>query len=45
MIPEEIAKIMKNQVLSALSILTEKKYFLGEIDHISLVKKKLIYQY
>ena len=39
-IPENIANIYEKSGVGALSILTEKKYFLGNIDHLSLVKKK-----
>ncbi len=38
-IPEEIAVLYERSGIGALSILTESKYFLGNIDHISLVKK------
>ena len=39
-IPEDLALIYEKSGIGALSILTEKKFFLGDIDHISLVKKK-----
>ncbi len=39
-IPENIAINYEKSGVSALSILTESKYFLGNIDHVSLVKKK-----
>ncbi len=39
-IPEEIAVTYERSGIGAISILTEKKYFLGNIDHVSLVKKK-----
>ena len=39
-IPEDIAIIYEKSGIGALSILTESKFFLGNIDHISLVKKK-----
>ena len=39
-IPENIAVIYEKSGVGALSILTESKYFLGNIDHLSLVKKK-----
>ena len=39
-IPENIAIEYEKSGIGALSILTESKYFLGNIDHISLVKKK-----
>tara|TARA_B100000575_G_scaffold287661_1_gene286358 strand:- start:388 stop:1191 length:804 start_codon:yes stop_codon:yes gene_type:complete len=39
-IPEEIAILYERSGVGALSILTESKYFLGNIDHLSLVKKK-----
>ncbi len=38
--PENIAIIYERSGIGALSILTESKYFLGSIDHLSLVKKK-----
>ena len=37
--PIEIAKIYERAGAGAISILTEKNYFNGEIDHLSLVKK------
>ena len=37
--PIEIAKIYEKAGAGAISILTEKNYFNGEIDHLSLVKK------
>ena len=39
-IPEDIAIIYERSGIGALSILTESKYFLGNIDHLPLVKKK-----
>ena len=39
-IPEDIATVYEKSGIGALSILTESKYFLGNIDHLSLVKKK-----
>ncbi len=39
-IPEDIAIVYQKSGIGALSILTESKYFLGNIDHLSLVKKK-----
>ena len=39
-IPEDIATLYERSGVGALSILTESKYFLGNIDHLSLVKKK-----
>ena len=39
-IPEDIAILYERSGIGALSILTESKYFLGNIDHLSLVKKK-----
>ena len=39
-IPEDIAIVYERAGIGALSILTESKYFLGNIDHLSLVKKK-----
>ena len=39
-IPEDIAIIYEKSGIGAISILTETKYFLGNIDHLSLVKKK-----
>ena len=38
--PEDIAILYERSGVRALSILTESKYFLGNIDHLSLVKKK-----
>ncbi len=38
--PEDIALEYERSGIGALSILTETKYFLGNTDHISLVKKK-----
>ena len=40
-IPEDIAILYERSGVGALSILTESKYFLGNIDHLSLVKKKI----
>lgn len=37
--PDEIAKIYQKSNVSAISILTEKEFFKGEIDFIPLVKK------
>ena len=37
--PEQIAKTYENSGIGAISVLTEKKYFEGDIDHISLIKK------
>ncbi|MFH1287091.1 MAG: indole-3-glycerol phosphate synthase TrpC [bacterium] len=37
--PDEIAKIYEKNNVSAISILTEKEFFKGEIDFIPLVKK------
>ncbi len=39
-IPEDIAIIYERSGIGALSILTESNFFLGNIDHLSLVKKK-----
>ena len=39
-IPEDIAIVYERSGIGALSILTESKYFLGNIDHLSLVKNK-----
>tara|TARA_Y100000768_G_C23918903_1_gene653821 strand:+ start:241 stop:1041 length:801 start_codon:yes stop_codon:yes gene_type:complete len=39
-IPEDIAIIYERSGIGALSILTESKYFLGNIDHLPIVKKK-----
>ena len=39
-IPEDIGVIYEKSGIGALSILTESKYFLGNIEDISLVKKK-----
>ena len=38
--PEEIALIYEKAGVGAISILTEKNYFEGQIDHLSLIKKK-----
>jgi len=38
--PLEIAKIYEKAGADAISILTEGKYFKGEIDHLSLLKQK-----
>ena len=38
--PEDIAILYERSGVGALSILTESKYFLGNIDHLSLVKKR-----
>ena len=38
-IPEDIAIIYERSGIGAISILTETNYFLGNIDHLSLVKK------
>ena len=38
--PEDIAILYERSGVGALSILTESKYFLGNIDHLSLVKNK-----
>ena len=37
--PVKIAKIYEKAGASAISILTESKYFMGEIDHLSLCKQ------
>ena len=37
--PLEIAKIYEKSGIQAISILTESKYFKGEIDHLSLIKQ------
>ena len=37
--PEEIAKTYESAGIGAVSILTEKNYFNGEIDHLSLIKQ------
>ncbi len=39
-IPERIAITYERSGIGALSILTESKYFFGDIDHISIVKNK-----
>ena len=39
-IPEDIAVVYERSGIGALSVLTESKYFLGNIDHLSFVKKK-----
>ena len=39
-IPEDLAIIYERGGIGAISILTETKYFLGNIEHVSLVKKK-----
>jgi len=38
--PEELALIYEKAGVGAISILTEKNYFEGQIDHLSLIKKK-----
>ena len=38
--PEELALIYENAGVGAISILTEKNYFEGNIDHLSLIKKR-----
>ena len=37
--PIEIAKIYERAGIKALSVLTEKNYFKGEIDHLSYIKQ------
>lgn len=37
--PEEIARIYKNSKAAALSVLTEDKYFQGNIDHLKAVRR------
>ena len=37
--PTEIAKIYERAGVKALSVLTEKNYFKGEIDHLSFIKQ------
>ncbi len=37
--PEEIARIYKNSKAAALSVLTEDKYFQGNIDHLKTVRQ------
>ncbi len=37
--PSEIAKIYEKAGIEAISILTEKNYFNGEVDHISITKQ------
>jgi indole-3-glycerol phosphate synthase len=37
--PIEIAKIYERAGIGAISILTEKNYFMGDIDHLSYLKK------
>ena len=39
-IPEDLALIYENSGIGAISVLTETKYFLGNIEHLSLIKKK-----
>jgi len=38
--PEEIALIYEKAGVGAISVLTEKNYFEGQIDHLSLIKKR-----
>ena len=38
--PEKLALIYEKAGVGAISILTEKNYFEGEIDHLSLIKKR-----
>ena len=38
--PEEIALIYEKSGIEAISILTDKRYFEGEIDHLSLINQK-----
>ena len=37
--PELIAKIYENSGIGAISVLTEKKYFEGDIQHINLINQ------
>ena len=37
--PLEIAKVYENSGVQAISILTDNKYFKGEIDDLSLIKR------
>ncbi len=39
-VPEDLAIIYERSGVGAISVLTETKYFLGNVDHLSLVKKK-----
>ena len=39
--PEELAAIYEKAGIGAISILTDKKYFEGWIDHLSLIKKRV----
>ena len=43
--PVKIAKIYNTNNVTCLSVLTEEDYFLGDLIHISKIKKKLIYQF
>ena len=43
--PEELALIYEKAGVGAISVLTEKNYFEGQIDHLSLIKKERIYLY
>ena len=39
-IPEDLAIIYERANIGAISVLTETKYFLGNVEHVSIVKKK-----
>ena len=43
--PIEIAQKYFENNVTCLSVLTEEDFFLGKLDHISDIKKKLIFQY
>ena len=43
--PVEIAQKYYKSNVTCLSVLTEEDFFLGKLDHISDIKKKLIFQY
>tara|TARA_Y100000768_G_C23962831_1_gene676292 strand:+ start:249 stop:1052 length:804 start_codon:yes stop_codon:yes gene_type:complete len=39
-VPEDLAIIYERAGIGAISVLTETKYFLGNVDHVSFIKKK-----
>jgi indole-3-glycerol phosphate synthase len=43
--PVEIAKIYNDNNVTCLSVLTEEDFFLGNLIHISKIKKNLTYQF
>ena len=43
--PVKIADKYKGNKATCLSVLTEEDYFLGDLNHISQIKKRLIYQF